>query len=360
MLLFLCQENYGVLSGFDDFIILYYLQLDFLCYNYLKEFFVIFARVDNYQKLEFFMNYTVLPSAFSSVFTVPCSAVDNCIKIASETQLKVLLCAMRNLANGIESEVIAELLGLHISDVEDALLYWCQSGILASNETITQPEKPKATPVIVKNERPTRTDVAERGLKDPKVRFLMQEAQCKFGRNLKTNESSLLLWLYDDQGLDISVIIMLLHFAATENKLNIRFIEKTALYWIENGVQTVVDAEKQIAYNARRTSAWHIVESVFGIERRQPSTKELELSDLWINEWNVSRELLKSAYDTCIDSKSKFSFPYIAKILENWHKNDFNTAEEVKNVKQRKQKTQQSFAAYDIDAFEKMLNSNDD
>ena len=54
----------------------------------------------------------------------------------------------------------------------------------------------------------------------------------KFGRGLKSNEQSTLVWIYDDLGLDVSVILMLIQFAVTEGRANISFIEKTApSYW---------------------------------------------------------------------------------------------------------------------------------
>ena len=306
------------------------------------------------------MKYSVNPTCLFTAFPVPCAVADGHMRLASEQQLKVLLCALRSLSEGINAARIADTLRIPLSETEDALLYWINCGILISDQTLSaQPDTAEERP-IPKAAKPTRADVAERGLNDPKVRFLMQEAQCSFGRNLKSNEASTLLWLYDDQGMDISVILLLLQFAISQDKLNIRFIESTAVGWIKNGVQNVRDAEKCIADTVRMQSAWSIVETAFGIERRQPSTRELELSDKWVNEWKFSRETLKKAYDACIDSKSKLSIPYIAKILEDWHNNGTDSPKPTKKPKSpTKSESNSGFAAYDLDAFERMLNSND-
>lgn len=191
--------------------------------------------------------------------------------------------------------------------------------------------------------------------------LLLREAQLKFGRNLKNNEATTLVWLYEDHGMDISVILMLLQYAVNEKRCNISFIEKTAVNWINRGVETITDAEKIIAEEARKKLAWSVVERTFGIEKRKPSAKESELSNLWINDWNISTELLKSAYDICIDATSKLSFPYIAKLIEQWHKNGFKSSEDIKNSSRTDKKNQKKndFAAYDLDLFEKMLNSDD-
>ena len=306
------------------------------------------------------MNYFINPSSFTAVFTLPCDVVDKHLKLADETKIKVLLYALRNLSAGIDATAISDTLSLPLSEAEDALLYWVQAGILGSSGVTTNEDKDLSKPVL-KNAKPSRQDVARRGLEDERVRFLMAQAQQHFGRGLKTNESSSLLWLYDDLGMDISVILLLLQYAANSDKLNISFIEKTALFWIKNNVKSVADAEAQIAETARKNTAWHIVETAFGIKHRNPSPKELEKADRWLNEWEISRELLHCAYNACVDQKSEFIFSYTAKVLEDWHKRGIKTAEDVeKDASGRAKETEktQKQSSLDIEAFEKMLDTN--
>ena len=307
------------------------------------------------------MSYYINPKNLSSAFTVPCQLADEHLKLCSHLQLKVILHIFRNMASGISAENIADALSATKSDVEDALMYWVSAGILASDaENLA--ESPSAAPKIsvALSEKPSRSDVIRRGNEDKQVMFLLREAQVKFGRNLKSNESSCLLWIYDDLGLDVSVILMLIHFAVTEGRANISFIEKTAVEWSNKGVSTLVDAEKEIADNARRKTAWSMVMSVFGIDKRLPSSKELEFSDCWVNEWKFDRSLLKAAYDACIDSKAKLSMPYVNKILESWHKKGVKTLDDIEKVDAKSKKTvKPTGATYDLDLFEKMINSND-
>lgn len=306
------------------------------------------------------MNYFINPSSFTAVFTIPCDVVDKHIKLASEAQLKVLLYVFRNLSGGINAGNTALALSLPISEVEDALLYWVQAGILSSDGATNTETVPEVAPVL-KNAKPTRADVAKRGLEDERVRFLMQQAQQHFGRSLKTNESTSLLWLYDDQGMDISVIMLLLQYAASAEKLTISYIEKTALLWIKNGVKTVADAEYQIAETARKNTAWHIVETAFGIKHRNPSPKELEKADKWLNEWKLSRELLHCAYNACVDQKSEFIFSYTAKVLEDWHKRGIKSAEDVENDAIRRNEEnakKENKSSFDLNTFEDILDSN--
>lgn len=300
------------------------------------------------------MIYNVNPAIFSSTYAIPTDVADKYLKIATHTQLKVLLYFMRNISDGIDSQKISDALRLDINETEDALLFWQQCGIL----TGATPKEELKT-VVVKSTLPSRTDVIKRGLEDKQLMFLLREAQLKFGRNLKQNESQLLVSLYDDHGMDPSVILLLLGYAVREGKCNLTFVKKTATHWLESGVETVMDAENLIAESAKQNLAWSVVQSAFGIERRNPSTKEAELSNLWVNEWKISTELLKAAYDACVDAKTKLSMPYVAKIIESWHKDGITNPEQISAKKKNvKPQGKNDFAGYDLDLFEKMLNDD--
>ncbi len=304
------------------------------------------------------MRYFVSPSAFMSAFPVPSDAVDKYIKLASAVQLKVLLAVMRNHTSEIIPEKIAELIGADTYDVEDALVFWKECGALSA-EGESQKSKDKKT--VLKAQKPSRDDVSRRGAEDPKVRMLLREAQVKFSRNLKSNEAQTLLWLYDDEGMDISVILLLLQYAASQNKCNISFIEKTAARWLDKGIETITDAENEIAEKTKAELAFKLVIGVFGIDKRSPSEKELALCDKWVNAYGFDRKLLKAAYDACVDSSAKFSFAYTDKIIESWHSKGVKTVSDAENIiKSRKNKSaaKNDFAAYDIDAFESKLNSD--
>lgn len=301
------------------------------------------------------MNYTLNTTVFGNTFAVPSIVADKYLKTATPTSLKVLLYFMRNISDGIDPSKIADALSLPPSEVEDALLFWSQCGILCSEASKETEQKP----VVISSTLPSRTDVIRRGLEDKQLMFLLREAQLKFGRNLKQNESQLLVSLYDDHGMDPSVILLLLGYAAREGKCNLSFVKKTAANWLSQGVESVMDAEALIASAAKQNLAWSVVQNAFGIEKRNPSTKELEYSNLWINEWKVSTDMLKAAYDACIDSKTKLSMPYIAKIIESWHKDGITTREQLTGKKPKtKVPSKNDYAGYDIDLFEKMLNED--
>lgn len=302
------------------------------------------------------MDCYINPAALTTVFTVPADVADKHLKLARGEHIKVLLYIMRNMGKNPADEEIAAACDITAYEVEEALIYWRESGILlaVNEEKRVMPSKKAA---VIKNEKPTRNDVARRGAEDGRIKYLLQETQLRLGRNLKTNETSTLVWLYDDQGLDVSLILLIVQYAAAHNKANMRFIQSTAVDWVNRGIDSLTLADEELRNMALKEEAWSVVQKAFGFERRKPSPKEEKLSFMWVNEWKMSDKMLTAAYNACVDEKSKFYMPYVAKIIESWHEKGYKTPEDIKP--KEKTEKQSDFAAYDIDLFEKMLNSKD-
>ncbi len=301
------------------------------------------------------MDYYVNPAAFSSAFTVPAAVVDQSLKLARGEHVKVLLYLLRHASDELTYEEIASGADVSLYDVKEAMLYWADTGILCPKQAPETPKPAEPKKVVKQLEKPSRTDVARRGAEDGKIRYLLNETQMKLGRNLKSNEAATLVWLYDDAGLDVSVILMIVQYAVAHDKANIRFIESTAVDWIDRGVTTISEADEELRRMAMEEGAWKLVRTVFGLDRRKPSKKEAKLAVQWVCEWQLSREMLAAAYDACVDAKSAFSFPYVAKILENWHQKGYKTPDEIE--KQPQKEKSGDYAAYDLDQFDEMIKS---
>ncbi len=300
------------------------------------------------------MDYFVNPACFSAAFAVPAELCDKYLKLAKGDHIKVLLYMLRNNTKALSEDEISSELSLSVYDVKEALLFWADAGILISKEAPKPVEKePKAYQKIIK---PSREDVLLRSQEDPKIKWLLNQSQLIFGRNLKENETRTLVWLYDDLGLDIDVLFIILNHAKSVEKLKISFVQSLAVEWLNKGIDTVAAADEELRLMATANLAWSMVRSAFGLGPRKPTKKESEYANLWVNEWQMSKEMLEAAYDACVDATSGVSFPYIAKIIDSWHKNGYKTPADIKpHIKEEKNHG----GAYDLDLFEKMLNSKE-
>lgn len=298
------------------------------------------------------MDYTFDFSLLANTFPVPKKVLEQ-IKFAKGDHVKVLLYILNDISSFPEAEAVASAVGVSEYEVKEAFAFWENAGIFKASAKEAAIKETKQT-VALHTEKPSREDVARRGKEDPKIAYLLRETQLKLGRNLKTNETTSLVWLYDDQGLDVSLLLLIIQYAVTKGRANIRFIESTAVSWIEKGISTLPEADEELRRMALSEQSWSVVCRSFGLEKRKPSAKETELSLLWLEEWKLSPEILTAAYEECVNQKSKFSMSYVAKILENWHKNGDKPTTKEKGTDSKK-----SFAAYDLDLFEEMLNSKD-
>lgn len=305
------------------------------------------------------MKYTLNSNAMTAPFFVPSSVADKHIKLATATQLKVLLVFLKNVTVGTSPEDIAEFLRLPVSEVLDALAFWADRDILCCvgkepEKEVKKTEGEKTVrPTVIK---PSREEIAKAADSDPKISFLIGEAEMKLARGLRDSEIRTLCWLYMDCGMDVSLILMLVEYAVSQGKATVSFIEHTAVCWLDAGVTTLSDAEEQIEIRNRKKTAWSMVVSAFGMDYRMPSDKELDFSSKWVVEWGFKKDLLKEAYNICVDKNAKLSMPYINKILEKWHKDGIKTAAETKVAAKNKK---DGFGAYDKSLVEKLLNKDD-
>lgn len=321
------------------------------------------------------MSYHANPQMFTATFAVPITLTDRYIRLADELQLKVLLIALRSNPLCIIAEELADFLALPVSDVTDALNFWGECGVLVNDGDIekqmtnlppldagkmrTVPENKHKKIVRSEIVKPTREEVARRGDESPEITFMLREAQMTMGRPLKQSEMSTFVWLYDDEGMKVPIILQLIAFAVNEGKANVGFIERTAVEWINDGVVALSDAERKISEYHAKKSAWYAVERAMGLEHRMPSAKESELAYKWMYDYGFETAVIRRAYDLCVDTTSKFSMPYVKKILESWHKSGVRKAADIDKLadegKKKETKTDGGMAKYDIDLYKSRL-----
>ena len=296
------------------------------------------------------MKYAVNPFASNGFFSLP-SVVEKNLKIATHEQLKVIIWAAKNGVGEIDAKGAAEALRISESAAADALEYWAENGALLKKDTpvvVEEPKKEVKQSIRAATVMPSRQEIARRGSECPEIAFLLQEAQMKFGRALKDSESGMIVWLYDDQGINLPLMLMLFEHAKAMNNFRIGFIERTAMDWIDAGVTDVSSAESYLVEQKAKQGAWAVVERAFGIPHRKPSDKETEF------------ELLKEAYNICIDNKAKLQMPYINKILESWHSSGIKTPADIQKEDKKQSSAKNTSATYNIDLAKKRMFTSDD
>lgn len=324
------------------------------------------------------MNLSVNLGPWNSIFAIPCDIVDKHIKLAGSAQLKVLLFILRYAGKDISTEKIANALCMNELDVKDSMQYWIENNIISvpffnyekKSEITTKtfenniiPPKDNEINLIHLKRIPTRVEkpdssfVAKRIEESSEISYLMQEAQIILSRPISNGDSATLLMLHDTDGLPIDVILMIMQYAVSIGKRNMKYIEKMAISWAEEEIDSIEKAENKIRILENHKKAWNSIEKIIGIEHRSPSAKEDEAANRWINTWKISDDLIKEAYDRCINAKGKYILNYMDSIIKRWHNANIKNinealAEDKHKKNQYAQNQNNDFTSYNIDEYE--------
>lgn len=318
------------------------------------------------------MIYNINLGKWNSVFAVPSEFVDKYIVPSNEAQIKVFLWMLRHGGEKLGLSEMADSLKLTQEEVKKSVIYWQERDLISESEyeensgfketcnssvskNICLNESPKKE--TSRYQRPNSFSIASRIESSTDIHFLMQEAQVILGRPISNGDSAALLMLHDNDGLPIDVIIMLLQYAVSIGKANIKYIEKTGINWASEGIDDLERAEKKIQSLNQANIAWKRFENIIGIYHRSPSAREEEAVSRWFDEWNYSDELIKEAYDRCVNANGKYVLKYMDSIVKRWRNQGIVTLEQalMENSARKGKKSfskEDNKASYSIDEYE--------
>ncbi len=332
------------------------------------------------------MNYCLNLGAWNGVFAVPNDIVDKYIKIASGVSVKVLLFFLRNSGKYISCDNVSESISVPVEDVNDALLFWEQVGLLAksadefvpaeksdhlrSTGQITQDKSFSENNIDTTDVQVKRAIMKTAALRSPqfspkeiadtlssndKVKYLFQTCEELFGRSLKHTEQNALVTIIEDIGLPAEVTLMLADYCYSINKATPAYMKSVALDWVENEITDINSAEEYIQILHARFGAESTIKNIFGLSRAL-SQKEKEFADTWVNKWGYNAEIITIAYDINVNAKGQANFAYIGKILENWHLKGLDSVEKILEDRQQNKKVKvDSQSSLNIDDIDNLI-----
>jgi len=282
------------------------------------------------------MEYVVNWDMSVGVFAVPDSVVD-CIKLANGKAVKVILYL---LGNKFRPEITqtADALGMGTEDIEDALSYWEQVGVIRRSDAAPKNAPPKnAAPEKISAAKPaaenpnkmlSAKEVAERANESKDIGFLFHTAQDMLARSLTYTEQRTMIWIYDYHGLGADLILMIIDFCKSINRTNINFIEKIASGWSEKNISTHEQAEQEIRALRNYYSLEGQIKSRLEINRGL-TPKERDFIKGWANS-GASADIIMYAYEKAADVTGKLSFAYMDKIMSGLSRMGIKTAAEAR------------------------------
>lgn len=216
-------------------------------------------------------------------------------------------------------------------------------------------EEPQKHFTATRPQKPDFVFTAQRLAVDEELKMLVEETQTTLGKVLSNSDIATLLMLKDTCGLPLDVIFMLIHYCASIDKGNIRTIENIGIQWANDGVYSLEAADNKIKQIQKTTANFSIVSKAFGLKNvGSPTKKQLEYGDKWVSEWKFSPEMLREAYERCVDTKGTMNLRYIDGILKRWNASNLHTLDELhKYEKSASKPSQKQSSSYDINELDK-------
>lgn len=149
------------------------------------------------------------------------------------------------------------------------------------------------------------------------LRQLLYIAQKYLGKTLTNSETNTILYLYDTLRFSPDLIEYLIEYCVNNNHKSMRYIEKVALSWVSEGIDTIAMAkENALQYNSNTFS----IMKAFGISGRNPAEEEKKLINKWYNDYCFDNDIILEACNRTIKAIHSPSFEYADSILSNWKK----------------------------------------
>ncbi len=343
------------------------------------------------------MEFKANSGVWGTMFGVPCIVADNFLKLADESQIKVLLYLLRYSGKSVTSEEISLNTGISVEQANDAVMFWQQVNVLSqdmtvvtssdvatekhsstsknynieqsqknakSNELITentissanesnniintspQSRKPYIYPSEISSIIRDNNNIAE----------LFTIAESLLG-SLNPAMQNSLIWMHNYLGLKKEVILILIGYCVDIDKTNPSYIDKIAASWVEKGINSLEIATAEVEKLNNAHSYTNEIKKIFELQQN-PTPGQIK----YINQWEAegfSTDLLRCAYEKTVEQINKVSFPYINSILLSWQKNGIKTSDDVKNEESKKKRNvnTQSSDGFNPDNYKIVINN---
>lgn len=313
-----------------------------------------------------------LRSDYSCAYvSVPNIFIDQYLADANGEFVKVYLYLLRCM-NGNEKSVsisdIADFFNHTEKDVMRALKYWEKQGVLSLTldegknlcglclHDLNQPAPMmEVEPLVAESsslsknedkpvEPPSAEPVSEAPKKAPvqKKEYTLMEVQ-NFCNNhevsellfiietylkhpLNSTEMNTVFFWYDTLHFSGELIEYLVEYCITNGHSSLRYMDKVALGWSENGIDTIDKAKEHVSI---RSKAYYSIMKAFGISGRNLADSEMAFVTKWTKEYGFETELVQEACKRTISSTQKPSFEYADSILTNWYNNRVHTLKDI-------------------------------
>lgn len=158
---------------------------------------------------------------------------------------------------------------------------------------------------------------------------LLYITQKYLGKTLSSNEVKTIIGFHDWLGLPIDVVELLIEYCVDNDHRNMRYIEKVAIDWADNGINTI---EKAKVRTETYKKSYFVILKSYGITDRSPTPNQIQLMDKWMNDYQFDLSIIIEACERTIAQINKAEMRYTDSILNTWFKENVKTLEDISQL----------------------------
>ena len=295
---------------------------------------------------------------------------------ADEQDMRILIALMMAAdGNGdVNAEFsLSDTLGLEKPEIDASLKFWRGAGVISGSRS--QKSKPKTEKPESAEEPKTSAPTAHRGGAVEKstgvspyateelaalfekrrvTAQFIDEAQRVVGRTFNSYDTGIVAGLVDQLGFEEEAVLAILAYATRIGKKGLRYPEKLALSFYDEGITTESAVVARIAIIEHSAEVVGKIKQLFGMGSRELSRTEKTLFDKWTQKFGYGIEVIRVAYDITVDATQKPLPKYADAILEKWHAEGLRTEGEVLAFEQKSKPSKDSGEgdkSYELDDF---------
>lgn len=228
---------------------------------------------------------------------------------------------------------IATKLNILQTDIIKALDYWQSKDIISYK---LEENKLKIAFFAIKEHN--FVSLQQKTYTDEEITFYSQKediqqvfrlAEKKLAKPLSYQDRKILINIYENYCMSIEMMAILFTYCIENGKNNLNYIEKIAIDWCENNIDTL---EKVEAYLKIYNNDFKKILKYFGVTNRLPIKKEEDIMKIWLLKYKMPLELIEEACTRTIIKTGNQSFEYANSILKGWYEKNIKTLQDVKQL----------------------------
>ena len=191
-------------------------------------------------------------------------------------------------------------------------------------------------------------------------------AESYIGRPLTPGEVNTILYFKDVLRFSDDLIDYLIQYCVDRGKKELRYIEKVAVSWAQQGVTTPGQAAKLAGRYDK--SVYEIMKALG--KNGTPTKTEVAYITRWTKEYGFDTDIIFTACERTVLATDKHRFEYADRILASWQKSGVHSVNDIQSLDEHYRRTKPSRPAsgnkfnqftqnsYDFEALEQELISN--